>query len=343
MKPIAAALSLLTLPIAIPLAAQQPNQINLVAATVSGRVEVPPATNWKFSRIDLYDDGARPVVTFNDPTTHLTLSVILFPNHSGNPTPEGCRKDALDPLLQHLDTEAVLKDKTLDTRNTPAGATLATGSYLIANASKLTDTPIQQQNVFAFLGNAHTCAELHLSKVDYKPADLPLFNAALDQFIFDADYQPTSDDYAILAKTFYRTAQNFPAAAVYYQRALDTLPDTLPTTQPPTVPFRRYLTDQLSMSYAITGDIKRSREVNEQAIKIDPDYPLYYYNLACADAEQGNATDAHTHLKQAFDRKANTLPGEHLPDPTTDDSIKKLKKNKDFWAFVQTLSPQAKP
>jgi len=337
MRLIAAALYLLTLPITT--AAQQPNQINLVASTVPGRIEVPPSRNWKFSRIDLYDDGARPVLTFNDPATHLTLSVILFPNLSGNPTPEGCRKDVLDPLIQHLDTEAVLKDKTLDTRPTPAGATLATGSYLIANASRLTDTPIQQQNVFAFLGNAHTCAELHLSKADYKPADLPLFNAALDNFIFDADYQPTSNDYAILASTFYRTAQNFPAAAVYYQRALQTLPATLP----PTAPYRRYLTDQLSMSYTITGDIKRSREVNEQAIKDDPDYPLYYYNLACADAEQGNAADAHTHLKQAFDRKANTLPNEHLPNPATDDSIKKLRKNKDFWTFVQTLSPQPKP
>ena len=97
------------------------------------------------------------------------------------------------------------------------------------------------------------------------------------------------------------------------------------------------------MSYGISGDIKRSRAVNEAAISSDPDYPLYYYDLACADAEEGKADAARVHLQQAFDRKANTLPGEHLPDPATDDSILKLKKNKEFWAFVQTLSPKSEP
>ncbi|HXC97386.1 MAG TPA: hypothetical protein VNU92_16915 [Edaphobacter sp.] len=91
------------------------------------------------------------------------------------------------------------------------------------------------------------------------------------------------------------------------------------------------------MSNGISGQIKQSRAVNESAIKADPDYPLYYYNLACADAEQGHAADAKLHLQQAFDRKANLIPGEKLPDPTKDDSILKLRKNKEFWAFVEAL------
>ena len=91
------------------------------------------------------------------------------------------------------------------------------------------------------------------------------------------------------------------------------------------------------MSYGMSGDLKRSREVNEAAILKDPTYPLYYYNLACADAEAGNATAARGHLHQASDRRANTLKGEPFPDPSTDDSILKLKDNKAFWAFVQSL------
>jgi tetratricopeptide (TPR) repeat protein len=83
--------------------------------------------------------------------------------------------------------------------------------------------------------------------------------------------------------------------------------------------------------------LKKSRALNEAAILKDPDYPLYYYNLACADAESGDAPAAQKHLQQAFDRRANTLPGEHLPDPTTDDSILKLKSNPEFWAFAQSL------
>jgi tetratricopeptide (TPR) repeat protein len=331
MKRIAAALFLL----ALPLAAQQ-KQLNLVAATVAGRIEVPPPGNWKPSRVDLYDNGHRPVFTFEDASTHMTLSVILFPNNTGKPTAESCRKDVLDPLLQHMESEAVLKNKALDTHVTSAGASLATATYLITNMSKLIDLPVKQENVFAFLGNAHTCAEIHLSKMDYTPADLPIFNTALDNFSFDGDYQPTSKDYTLLALLYFRQAQNYPAAAVYYQRALD----TLPIAQPPNPTLRRYLTDQLAMSYGIAGDLKRSRAVNEQAIQDDPDYPLYYYNLACADAESGNATAARTHLQQAFDRRSNVLPGEHLPDPTTDDSILKLKNNQTFWAFVQSLPKQ---
>ena len=104
--------------------------------------------------------------------------------------------------------------------------------------------------------------------------------------------------------------------------------------------WRRVVVDQLAMSYGMAGDLKRSRAINETAIAKDPDYPLYYYNLACADAEEGNATSAREHLKEAFDRRANTLPNE--PDPATDDSFLKLKGDKQFWSFVQDISTQEK-
>ena len=87
----------------------------------------------------------------------------------------------------------------------------------------------------------------------------------------------------------------------------------------------------------MSGDLKDSRAVAEDAIAADPEYPVNYYNLACMDAEQGDAAGAKMHLQQAFDRRANVLKGESMPDPTKDDSILKLKKDKAFWAFVLTL------
>jgi tetratricopeptide (TPR) repeat protein len=333
MRRLIAALCVIT----APLLAQE-HKLTLVAPTASGRIVVPYGDKWKSKEIALYDSGTRPVVTFQNTATSVTMSVILFPYDTNKLTAESCRKDVLDPILQNLEQSATVKNKKLETRTLPSGASLAVGSYLIANMSNLTDSPIQQENVFGFLSSAHTCAEIHLSKAQYTPADLPLFSAALDQFSFDPDYQPTTLDYTILASIYYNDAHDYPAAAVYYQRALDTV-----ASDAPHLNQRRYLTDQLSMSYGISGDLKRSRKINQQAIQLDPDYPIYYYNLACADAEQGNAVDARTHLQQAFDRKANTFPGEHLPDPATDNSLLKLKKNKDFWAFLETLSPQAKP
>jgi hypothetical protein len=64
---------------------------------------------------------------------------------------------------------------------------------------------------------------------------------------------------------------------------------------------------------------------------------MYYYNLACADAEEKNLAEARKHLQQAFDRKANTLPGKSMPDPTTDDSFTPYSSDKDFWSFLEGL------
>jgi hypothetical protein len=44
--------------------------------------------------------------------------------------------------------------------------------------------------------------------------------------------------------------------------------------------------------------LKQSRVVNEDAIERDPNYPIYYYDLACADAEEGNASAARIHLNR---------------------------------------------
>ena len=99
--------------------------------------------------------------------------------------------------------------------------------------------------------------------------------------------------------------------------------------------WRRVTTDQLSMALGMSGDLNESRAVNQAAIVKDPTYPLYYYNLACADAEAGDAKAAQTHLQQAFDRRANTISSENFPDPAADDSFQKLKSNKEFIVFSE--------
>jgi hypothetical protein len=76
----------------------------------------------------------------------------------------------------------------------------------------------------------------------------------------------------------------------------------------------------------------------EQALaKLKNDYPMYYYNLACADAEENKLADARSHLQQAFALKANVLRGESMPDPTKDDSFLPYRTNQEFWSFLQSL------
>lgn len=101
--------------------------------------------------------------------------------------------------------------------------------------------------------------------------------------------------------------------------------------------MRRVTIDQAGMSYGMSGDIPQARARFEAAIAKDPDYPMYYYNLACADAEEKNLASARVHLQEAVARKANMIPGEHVPDPKKDDFFIPYKRDKDFWTFVKGL------
>ena len=99
----------------------------------------------------------------------------------------------------------------------------------------------------------------------------------------------------------------------------------------------RMLTDQLVMSYGISGDIKKARDLLREAIAKDPDYPLNYYNLACADAEEGQKAEALANIQRAFDRKANIISGEKMPDPSADSSFQKYSNDPDFIALMKKL------
>lgn len=191
----------------------------------------------------------------------------------------------------------------------------------------------QNHDVFAFAGNAKICAEVHASTMTGGPEQEKRLAEALTLFAPDLSYRPTSSDYFTLATVFYQ--QSPMMGAPFYEGALKTIPTD--TTDPDLITRRRIATDQIAIALGMNGNIKGSWSYAERGIKLDPTYPLNYYNLACADAEEGKVKDARVHLQQAFDRKANTIPGESLPDPTKNDSILKLKMDKYFWAFVQTL------
>ena len=219
------------------------------------------------------------------------------------------------------------------------GAPLATATYATPMAgdeeTNLEGVQFMQQHTFAFYGDAHICAELHFSELLPKGRAPHKFDDELQALNASGNYVANSYDDAQVASIFYRLMRDYAAAATYYQRALGLLP---PAKTPQSLAYSRFVNDQLAMSYGMVGDLARSRAVNEAAIAKDPDYPIYYYNLACADAEAGDPVAAKQHLQAAFARRANTLRGERMPDPTQDGSLQKLKDNPDFWAFVQSLS-----
>lgn len=54
----------------------------------------------------------------------------------------------------------------------------------------------------------------------------------------------------------------------------------------------RVLVDNLGMSYGITGDLKAAKETFAYGISEDPDYPMFYYNMASTYGEMDNMEKA---------------------------------------------------
>jgi len=196
----------------------------------------------------------------------------------------------------------------------------------------------------AFVASGDLCGDLLFDASDVRPGDEQAYRLTMETakqtlltLKFDPSYKPTFKDAFAYADVEYIKHQ-YAGAAAAYRTALERVSQSDDPRK-----FRRVVTDQLSMSLGISGDLRGSREVNEAAIAKDPEYPLYYYNLSCADAEAGDPKAARIHLQQAFDRRTHTIQGETFPDPTEDDSLQKLRKDDSFWSLAQQISELLKP
>jgi tetratricopeptide (TPR) repeat protein len=188
-------------------------------------------------------------------------------------------------------------------------------------------------SVRGFVATGDICGDLEFysdKPITTDDADLRKIFAS---YQLDENYAPKFGDIFVYARLLYQS-QMYSAAAPMFEAALLKLKDEPGAT---TRDGRRVLIDQAGMAYGISGDVAKARTIFESAIVEDPDYPLYYYNLACADAEEKKLSDARLHLQQAFARKANVIAGESMPDPTRDDSFQPYRDNKDFWKFLENL------
>ena len=98
------------------------------------------------------------------------------------------------------------------------------------------------------------------------------------------------------------------------------------------------MVDNLGMSYGISGDNKKAKEIFEYGLSKDDTYPMFYYNLACAYAEMKDLDNAIVNLKRAFEYKENMIPGEQMPNPETDDSFSRYLKSEKFRRVVEELN-----
>lgn len=144
-------------------------------------------------------------------------------------------------------------------------------------------------------------------------------------------------DYLNEGSTYY-VEGNFKKAIPPYEKALalEKAKRTLNKTQ------WRVLVDSLGTSYGITGrttagNMKKAKEMFEYGITKDPDYPIFYYSLACTYSEMNNMDKAIEYLKLAFARKNNLVRGQKMPTPATDPSFQRFINNDRFVSVLQEL------
>jgi hypothetical protein len=102
------------------------------------------------------------------------------------------------------------------------------------------------------------------------------------------------------------------------------------------------LIDNLGMAYGISGDLPKAKATFEYGLSLEPTYPLFHYNMACAQAEGGDEAATIASLQRAFALRANIIPSESMPDPATDDSFQRFMKSPRFLAALKALPGRAR-
>jgi tetratricopeptide (TPR) repeat protein len=308
---------------AIPLSAQtKPARLHFALLEHSGSLTLEP-TNWAVTELSAKSNGNEIGIRAKSGDIGMLGFLFVWPEKA------------------HL-TSASCRDEMLRSEKVPANLQTNMREITSQDGTKIAlvslNPPPKGKETWhfirAFVASGDLCADISFSSK--QAINDAAVERTLNTLKFDPQAQPGFSD-ALFYATILWEHHTLDSAAKAYEVALSRVDGS----DNPAM-WRRVVVDQLAMSYGMAGDLKRSRAINETAIAKDPDYPLYYYNLACADAEEGNAASAREHLKNAFDRRANTLPNEKLPDPATDDSFLKLKGDKQFWSFVQDISTQEK-
>jgi tetratricopeptide (TPR) repeat protein len=199
--------------------------------------------------------------------------------------------------------------------------------------------PKSQKNIFGCLIKDDVFVDIHISKLFFKASDQPLFDALLQSIrIVPKDAADTAVPAGNSVLLFqqgsrYYVAHQYREAIGPYKQALE-IEKRTPTLDKN---LWRVLLDNLSIAYGITGDVTHARETLNYGVSKDPDYPMFYYNLGCVAAERGGLSDTEKYLTLAFERRANTIPGETFPDARVDDSFQKFLLQKEFRHFLDSL------
>ena len=286
------------------------------------------ADSFKITQSSAKPDGREIGIRGQDNSGRLAFLGFLFLVPNGDkPTGAKCRDETLAQEKQSIPSLSVLRTADLDREG---GLPISQVTYSTAGRNGLTEFHVR-----GFIASNGICGDLVVyssNQIHETDADVARI---FSTYRFDSSYLPRFADVVLYGQIRYDT-KNYQAAAPRFEKALTMLSvDGAPF--PSSKVARRVLTDQAGMAYGMSGNFGKARSIFEAGIAADPEYPLYYYNLACPDAGEDKLSDARLHLQQAFAHRANLIRGEKMPDLTTDDSFVPYKGNREFWAFVEHL------
>ena len=285
-----------------------------------------PSEGFKIIESSAKPNGSEIGIRGKNESGRLTFLGFLFLVSGQAPlTSAKCRDGALEP--EEKSNPALKVAGTMDNVQ-PGSLPVSVVTYSTRDRGGKTVYMVR-----GFVAAADTCGDLEFysdSSISAADADLKRIFA---NYQLDESYVPKFNDVLLYAQILYK-ARMYKAAGPVFEMALGKVNEN---PGPSVKIMRRVVTDEAGMSYGMSGDIPKARAIFQRAVAEDPDYPMYYYNLACADAQERNLTGARSNLQKAFDRKANVVSGESMPDPTTDDSFLPYRNNKEFWAFLESL------
>jgi tetratricopeptide (TPR) repeat protein len=218
-------------------------------------------------------------------------------------------------------------------------ANMATVEYLIPQAGGV---PVRQKSLVACTAKDDVFIDIHLSKTLFKPEDAPLFATLLDAVhIVSAPAAlqgtPASD---LDSRQYFETGSRY-YLQERYREAIEPYSNALELEKRnPKLEHNlwRVLVDNLGMAYGITGDLNSAEATFRYGLSKDATYPMFFYNMACVYGERNDLENALLYLNKTYEFRANSIPGEGLPDPRKDDSFKRFLNNPKFQAVADTFA-----
>jgi tetratricopeptide (TPR) repeat protein len=308
---------------------QQPseNTARIAIPGVKGALEVNIGpTSWIQ---DLSEDGREVQLRAMGRADHLLITAFLkrmtFPASA-----ERCRKEWW-PKSKKVTKRVMQRDDLQE-------STVKDGIALVESTiQEFRGREVRVKDMHAYLGSRDLCAEVHLSKVEFKPDDRQLFEAVLASTRLLPDEpelkEPNSFLYIFAADRLF-LHRDYASAASSYQKALDLETQHRTLTRD----MFRVLIVILGEAYSLSGSPDKAKTTLERGIAEDTEYPMFYYIMAHTYARAGKMNETLEQLRLAYQYKDNMIPGdEPLRDALQDELFRKFMQDPRFVKAVREM------